>query len=253
VSWPGNLSRHSAALPTPFVIFFHASMWQNREHYYQGPYPYDFDYVFYGLWNYLNYRESPLRTWPFSLGLPYQVAVSGKPVALVLPCSSVNDEIGSFRSSADMATTLRDLEGCLFRRAGVYDPPPGIGRLALAAFSGSNSLLADFLNTPANRAHELWQNNLREIYSFDAVDGDIAGTVSAILSWAAAIGGVDMMARIYRQGDAGVLSQFLPSNARPSGPPVVATTPDGRWTLGIIPDTAWKAATAARGAALSKG
>lgn len=247
VSWPGSVAPFSAAPPTPFLVYFHAPMAQNLEAgFYHGPYPFHFDYVFYGLWNYLNYRENPLTSWPFSLGLPYQLAESEVRVVLVLPCSSAVDEIGSFTSAADMATTLNDLQATVFRRAGVYDPPPGLGRVGLGAFSGSNAFLTAFLNAPANRAHPFYLNNLREIFSFEVVDGDLAGFVSAVTSWRSTMAGDDVRAHLYRQGESSLLDSFVSPAERPAARPFITATGDGR-TLGLIPAATWRAAAAARG------
>ena len=78
-------------------------------------------------------------------------------------------------------------------------------------------------------------------------DGGISAIVTAIVSWATSMGGTDAMARLYRQGDTAVLSQFFPGSARPGPPPFVATTFDGRWTLGLIPGATWRAAAAEQG------
>lgn len=247
VSWPNSIGPWSGSIPTPFLVYFHANMGQNVPAYYTGPYPFDFDYVFYGLWNYLNYRQDPLTTYPFSLGLPYQAAVSQRSVVLVLPCSSSFDEVGSFLSAADMATTLSDLQSCMFRRAGLYDPPPGLGRAALAGFSGANGLIASFLSNPANLADSFVIDNLREVYSFEAPDYTVPALVAGLAAWAVATGAADTAARIYRQGDAPALAQLVPPWARPGPPPFVATTPDDRWTLGVLPATVWQAAAAALG------
>jgi hypothetical protein len=247
VSWPRSLAPFSAAPPTPFLVYFHATMSQNVDDgYYHGPYPFDFDYVFYGLWNYLNYRENPLTTWPFSLGLPYQVAESEARLVCVLPCSSAVDEIGTFSSAADMATTLTDLQATMFRRAGVYDPPPGIGRVGLAAFSGSNAYISTFLNNAANRADPFYLANLREIFSFEVIDSDVGALVSAVTSWRGLMVGNDIRAHLYRQGESPVLNAFVAPAEHPATRPFIASTGDGR-TLGLIPAATWRAAASSRG------
>ncbi|MFF3842587.1 hypothetical protein [Streptomyces sp. NPDC001930] len=247
VNWPTTAAPYSAAPPTPFLVYFHANMSQNAETYYLGPYPFHFDYVFYGLWNYLNYRESPLTQWPYSLGLPYQVAMSGKPVVTVLPCSHVSKEIGSFRGAADMATTLRDIQGCMFRRAGVYDPPPDLGRVALAGFSGASAFLTAFLNDPANKADPFYAHQLREVYSFDMPDNAVLGLATAITNWRASVTATDTRAAVYRQTDHVALHSYYPLAERPASGPFVTTTGDGSRTLGLIGAGYWRAAAAARG------
>ena len=247
VQWPGQISPFSAAPPTPFLVYFHAPMGQNLgAGYYHGAYPFSFDYVFYGLWNYLNYRENPFTQWPFSLGLPYQVAESEARVVLELPCSSAVDEIGSFRNAADMAVTLTDLQATMFRRAGVYDPPPGLGRVGLGAFSGSNAYLTAFLNNAENRAHWLYRDKLREVFSFEVTDGDLGGLVSALGGWRAVMAGADVRSFLYRAGESALLGGYVGPSEHPAARPFIATTADNR-TLGLIPAATWRSAASARG------
>lgn len=246
VSWPDSVPIWAGAGATPMLVYFHANMGQNFPEYYNGPYPYHFDYVFYGLWNYLNHRDSQLTKWPFSLGLPYQVAASWKPVVLVLPLSSAQQEIGSWKHADDMAITLNEIQGAMYRRAGVYDPTPGIGRMALAGFSGSTGLVAAFINDPANLAHVLMQQSLREVYAFDPPDTEIFGLAAAAANWLIASGAPDAMVRLYRQGDSPALAGFLGPLPFPQRP-FVESTPDTRVTLGLIPAATWRAAAAARG------
>lgn len=247
VCWPSSLSPFSAAPPTPFLVYFHAPMGQNvPDGFYHGPYPFHFDYVFYGLWNYLNYRENPFTQWPFSLGLPYQVAESEARLALVLPCSSAVDEIGSFASAADMAVTLADVQASMFRRAGVYDPPPGIGRVGLGGFSGSNAFIAKFLQDAANRSHPFYVNSLREIFSFDVIESDVAALVSALASWRTLMVGADLRSHVYRQGESALLNGYVSPAEQPAARPFVTTTADNR-TLGLIPAATWRAAASQRG------
>jgi hypothetical protein len=248
VSWPDSVPIWPGAGATPLLVYFHANMGHNVENgYYFGPYPYHFDYIFYGLWNYLNCRDSPLTKWPYSLGLPYQVAASGKPVVLVLPCSSAQQEVGNFRHADGMAIILREIQSAMFRRSGVYEPPD-LGRLALAGFSASTGLVAAFLNDASNRAHPLLQQNLREVYGFDPPDTEVFGFVGAVTSWMTSLGGPDAMARLYRQTESPVLSQFLAPATIPQVRPFVASTPDEKMTLGLVPAQTWRAAAAARGA-----
>jgi len=246
VSWPDSVAIWAGAGPTPMLVYFHANMGQNYPDYYNGTYPYYFDYIFYGLWNYLNYRDSQLIKWPFSLGLPYQIAASGKPVVLVLPLSSAQQEIGTWKGADDMAITLNEVQGAMYRRAGVYDAPPGIGRLAMAGFSGSSGLVAGFINDPVNRAHALMQQSLREVYAFDPPDTEIFAIAGAAAGWLIALGAPDAMVRLYRQADSPALTGFLGPMPLPARP-FVESTPDIRVTLGLIPAATWRTAAAARG------
>jgi hypothetical protein len=243
VSWPYTASRFDDSGPTGFVVFFHANMAPRQPDYYTGPYPWDFDYAFYGLWNYLNFRDNrnQLTDWPHSFGLSYQLAFTRKPAVLVLPCSSAADEIGSFSNATDMLLTLREVEASMFRRMATY-VPPGVGRVAVAGYSQSCDLVSTFLT--ANKTDAFVRNNVAEVYGIDPPVSSLPQLVTAAVGWS--VGRVDTCARIYLQGDSPALAPLIAPTVRPAGA-VIANSPDGRATIGYIPESAWVAAGQQRG------
>jgi hypothetical protein len=245
VSWPKSVSRYAAAGPVPFLVYFHANVSQNYPTYYAGAYPESFDFVYYGLWNYLNYRENPITAWPYSLGLPYQVAAAAKPTVLVLPCSNVSSEVGDFTSAESAASLLQGIAGFFYRRDGLFDTNPGVGRTALAGFSASTGLVGSFLTNPDNQQHPFVTDSLREVYLFDPPAGGLNSAVTAATGWATA-NGTDRMVRLYCQTDTSALDVVVPP-PRPSTPFVESNT-GGTWTVGLIPGPAWNHAAQQRGA-----
>ncbi len=245
VSWPWAVPRSDNAAPSPFLVYLHPNVGQNAPAFYTHPdageYPFGFDYVYFGLWRYLVYRGDPLTWDPYCKGLPTQIATSGKPAVLVLPGNKVGPEIGSMLDAGFTDALLRDLQGVMFRRAGSYAAPPGLGRTALASFSAGNLLLSQFLSAPANRQHPFWLDTLREVYFFEA-PGDVADLVAAARQW-------------QRSGTAGdkrieVFSQDVKAPYRDLAPPVpglpsVSTSADGLSTVTYAPVAAWQAALAA--------
>lgn len=252
VSWPRALPRTATAGPTPFLMYFRPTVGQNAARgYYVGPglgtYPFGWDYLFYGLWRYINYMGDPLTLDPYAKGLPYQISGAQRNVVLVLPLNRHPGELGVLLDAAWMQRILTEIQGFMFRLAGVPLAPP-LGRTALAAFSSGNSLVAQFLGNPLNQRHALYLSTLRELYMFDAPASGVSSWVAQAIRWARAGSGADKMIRVFtRRNDASY--RALLGAALPSGGPFVMDAPAGRLsTVAVLPDTAWRRASTARGA-----
>jgi hypothetical protein len=265
VSWPNAIPRTNTAGPTPFLVYFHATVGQNvLQGFYEnaalGPpprYPFNFDYVFYGLWRYMNYTgdpsaitnprgPDPLTVDPYAKGLPYQMAASGKNAVIVLPCNRFGAEAGVMTNAASMDGVLREIQSFMFRRAGTFTTP-GLGRVALGAFSAGNLLTLKFLNDQGNQTHPFYLDTLRELYMFGSFKDHTGRTavdwINAALTWANAGTSAGKMVRAY-------LEQSIPNyralvSPLPSAIPFVATS--GLFTAAVLNIAAWNAAATAAG------
>jgi hypothetical protein len=252
VSWPRALTRTATSGPTPFVVYFRPTVGPNvARGYYVGPglgaYPFGWDYLFYGLWRYVNYMGDPLTVDPYAKGLPYQMSAAERHVALVLPLNRHPGELGVFLDAAWMQRILTEIQGFMFRQAGVPVAPP-LGRVALAAFSSGNSLVARFLGHPLNQRHSLYLTAIRELYMFDAPPSGIAGWVSHAIRWSRAGSSSDKMIRVFARrahpSFPALLGAALPAEA----PFLVDSAADRSRTVAVLPETAWRRATTTRGA-----
>jgi len=256
VSWPNDVLRTATADPTPFLVYFHATVGQALpKGFYENPllgapYPFNFDYVFYGLWRYMNYNGTPagiapprdpdpLTTDPYAKGLPYQMAASGKNAVIVLPCNRAGVEVGVMTDAAAMDGILREIQSYMFRRAGIYTTP-GLGRVALAAFSAANLLTLKFLNDGQNQKHQFYQNTLQELYMFGSFKDNAGHTpvdwINSALTWAQV--GAGKMVRAYLEHPVSNLSSLVAP--LPSTIPFVATS--GLFTAAVLNIAAWHAA-----------
>jgi len=243
VSWPRALRRTIDSDPTPFLIYFHPTVGQNvGAGFYEGPdlgsYPFGWDYLFYGLWRYLNYMGDPITVDPYPKGLPYQVAASGKHAVLVLPLNKKRIEVGAFLDAASAEELLREIQAFMFRREGIYEPPE-LGRTALAAFSDGNPLVARFLGLLINQRHLFYQNILKEVYMFDAPRNSVLNWVAQAIRWARAGDGTDKMIRIYTRNNSPSHSTLL-GQSTPAVPLFVASSSNGLRTAAVLPMAAWR-------------
>lgn len=251
VSWPRNVARSAGAEPTPFLIYFRPTVGQNvRAGFYVGPglgtYPFGWDYLFYGLWRYVNYTGDPLTRDPFAKGLPYQIAASNKNAVLVLPLNKVGEELGVFLNAASIELILNKIQAFMFLRAGIAQAPP-LGRVALGAFSSGNMLATQFLSNPRNQSHPFYLNNLKELYMFDAPGNLVPTWVSQALRWAGAGSSANKMIRAYTRGNHPIYKTLLGVTTPAAGPFVVDSS-SGLRTAAVLPDAAWRSATAFSGA-----
>jgi hypothetical protein len=265
VSWPNAIPRNGTAGPTPFLVYFHATVAQNvRQGFYEvpgmGPYPFNFDYVYFGLWRYMNYTGDPAGTTnprspdpltvdPYAKGLPYQMMASGKNAVIVLPCNRFGPEAGVMMDAPAMDGVLREIQSFMFRRAGTYTTP-GLGRVALGAFSAGNLLTLTFLNKPQNQSHSFYLDTLRELYMFGSFKNGAGRNpvdwVNAALNWANAGTSAGKMVRAYLESPISNYNALV--SPLPSALPFVATS--GSFTAAVMNSGAWNAAATAAGNSL---
>jgi hypothetical protein len=273
VSWPNAISRTDISVPTPFLVYFHTTVGQNvKAGFYEVPgmvdpapppgaspktYPFNFDYVYFGLWRYMHYcgdpagtaaprNPDPLTVDPYAKGLPYQMAAAGKNAVIVLPCNRVGPQVGVMLKAAAMNAVLREIQSFMFRRAGTYTTP-GLGHVALGAFSAGNLLTLTFLNDPENQADPFYLDTLRELYMFgrfaDPAGWNPVAWVNAALAWANSGTSAGKIIRAY-------LESTIPNYSRlvsplPSTVPFVQTS--GLFTAAVLNVAAWNAAATAAG------
>jgi hypothetical protein len=209
VSWPtALLPGRSTAVP--FLVYFRPEPIPGPDRFGPffvapnlKPYPWGWDFLFYGFWNFLNYRADPLtykdERWrlgksaqrafgiketdeKFTFGLPYQIRASGKPLVLILPLPGPHT-FGEFRNPEAVLRMLEAIQGFVHNRAGI--PPPALDWVALAGFSKSNRTVSNLLRTD----HPFPKNIVREVYLFDPPadsDNDHQGNESilAAKAWA---------------------------------------------------------------------
>jgi hypothetical protein len=251
VSWPRAIARRSGAPPAPFLVYFHPTVGQNvGAGYYVGPglgtYPYGWDYLYYGLWRYLNYISDPLIGDPYCKGFPYQIAASSKNMVLVLPLNRHPGELVEFLDAGSMERILNALNAFMYRRAGVAMAPPP-GRVALGAFSSGNILVNQFLVKAANRGHPFYQNTLQELYMFDVPNETTSTWVTEALRWARSGTAAGKVIRTYTRSNHSALRSLL-DVPLPLSTPFAIDSSDGLRTVTVLPDEAWRRATSARGA-----
>jgi hypothetical protein len=242
VSCPRAVVRDAGSGPTPFLVYLHPNVGQNvGAGFYQGPYPFSWDYLFYGLWRYMNYLGDPLTIDPYAKGLPYQMSRSGKSAVIVLPCNRVGAEIGVFQDAGSVETILREIQALLFRRRGVFTAPP-LGRTAMASFSAGNGLVTQFLTNSRNRSHSFYLDTLREVYMFEAPQGLVPQWVTQALRWANAGSTQGKRVRAYTRGSSDAYRRLVAGSL--PRPPFVAESPSGFHSAAALPDAAWRRAGA---------
>ncbi len=83
---------------------------------------------------------------------------------------------------------------------------------------------------------------------FDAPGKLVPIWVSQALRWAGAGSSANKMIRAYTRGNHPIYKTLLGATPPASGPFVVDSSPGGLRTAAVLPDTAWRSATAAGGA-----
>jgi hypothetical protein len=267
VSWPTSLDRNEKADPTPNLLFLRQGNAQYDrargagpdESFFDGdglgPYPDNFDYASFGLYDDLAYVDGDLFDWPFSLGVPYQVAkafasavkllgkdkaaLSGVNAVTVHPVNSLKEDFGVIESTKQMGRILLELQSFMFRRAGVATPPVSLGKTAIASFSSGTHILARILASPDNLGETFLNDTVSAVYFLDPPWWAVKDCVAASLAWAGAASR-DKRVRFYVQNDwddLKPLKKRLPSPL-PKEPYVVNST-DNHLTLGLVSKASW--------------
>jgi hypothetical protein len=236
------------AAPAPFLIFFHAQHGQGMgaeppqgPFYMNGPHPYGWDFLYYGLYRYLVFPEDAIGDY-FAKGLPIQVRQAGRNCIVLVPQNRFGprgpaDEIIEFNDPDLVQETLEEIQVYMYFRAGRKFARPNVGRTAAAALSNGNVLLTAFLNSHPDRP--FLRNIVREIYIFDP-NGDShalnAAPVEAALAWARSDPS-DKMIRYFAQQHHPVHDRLL-GVAPPSGNFVQDGT-NPNFTGGVLSESAW--------------
>jgi hypothetical protein len=176
VSWPDGVPRDSSSVP--FVIYFRPTTAQNPQDFQGFPYPFSEPYMRFCLRNFMAYDGGPgaasvrpLGAAVFSKGIPYQLAAAGANAVTVLasPRFGNQPEFGRWMDGLFVEHILGQVAAFFARRGGFY-LPQFISRVACGCFSSGAIFLADFLES--NHSTSLYQDLLRELWVFDAVDGN---------------------------------------------------------------------------------
>ncbi len=254
VYWPDAVDTAPGAGPTPYLVYFHPTAAQNAgspDFIYSnplgGPYPFGFDFIFFGQWRYMNYIDDPLNGGdaPFWKGLPYQMVAAGKPAVVVMPLNKVETtckEIERFSSAALIEELLLEIQAFKLRRAGNFDRA-GIGHLAFASFSSGHATMTCFLFDATTRTHPLYLNTLQEIVYFDPHADDEAVTAGAInqaVFWGTKGTAASKIVRLYTQHSAAQLAGIAASmGVTVAAPPSVSASVTNRRSITCLPISSW--------------
>jgi hypothetical protein len=264
VTWPTNIVLKTDA-PPKFLLFVR----QTNSNYngagnFEGsdpelhPYPDNFDYADIGLFESLHYAAAPTwrlpsakadpLLWPYSKGVPYQVAKAGVDVVTVYPCpryygDEFAKEYGVLNNTEETGRILKELQAYMFARGGIQDAPKEIGKTAIAAYSSGNYILRRWLNDPANVAGDFLSKTVQALYfldpppdkekSFDLIND----CVSFSLAWAGDPGR-DKRVRFYQRIPWPSHNKLLGSSLPPE--PFVRNATANTRTLSVIGDASWK-------------
>jgi hypothetical protein len=206
-SWDGTL----APLPIKFLIYLRQKpqgagffeVFQNK------PYPFNWDYMMFGAYHISNYVIDPFYLHspggqPFAKGLAYQIAASGKRIALVAPLPSMEKQHGSFKEDVSFVEELlEEISGHISRRLGHYFSTVRHGRVAMATVSAGHTDLAEFLSKHIDKP--FCRDVLSELYFCDPRNGDGAvaeANVNLARTWASRGSAVKMI-RLYNSAFSG--------------------------------------------------
>jgi hypothetical protein len=242
---PGGTFASAAA--SPFLIFFHVQHGQNVRFgfYTNGPFPYGFDFLAFGLRNYLVYDGDTLRN-PFPKGFPYQIARSGKNTVLVVPqnngVNGAKEQVEGL-SAESMQELLEEIQMFVCFRRGMKFLRPNIGKTAVASMSNGCVLSSSFLEL--NKGTSFYRDIVKEVYIFDPVAGndpDITAHVSRALEWWRTGASSTKRIRLYTQ----TMSEghkHLNDGVKHTSPFVVDST-SGTFTASVTTEADWSAAGA---------
>lgn len=195
VTWPAGLT---AGSPFRFLLFMHHRIGQNKEHYLGSDYPWGHVFLELGFHRYLDFAGSPLAGYGSGKGLAFQLAASGRNVAIVLPMPhhTPDNPIGELGNGTVLEVVLQEIAAHAARRMPGAPVPPLIDRLALASFSAADLDSATFLRNAAG--YSFLRRTLREAYRFEGRNDQI--WLGAVAAWARTVPASDPpRIRIYRQ------------------------------------------------------
>ena len=240
VSWPMSLDRNDNADPTPILLFLRQGNAQYIGSFFAGdgmdPYPDNFDYASFGLYDDLAYPEIDPFNQPGSKGVPYQAAKAGAKAVTVHPVNSLREDFGVIESTKQMGRILLELQAFMFRRAGVTTSPATLGKTAIASFSSGTHILARILASPDNRGETFLNDTVNAVYFLDAPKWSVGDCVTAALAWQ---GNRNKRVRFYTQDLWDPLTKVITTKLPKE--PFVATSQDNRRTLGLVSRKTWTA------------
>lgn len=192
--------------------------------------PRGWDYLFYQIWQKLNYKSDPVIQ-PHCHGFPYQIAAARTGLALVVPLVTAADDVGDFVDPANFFRTLRLIQYEIALRLefplSIATPP--LGPIAVGAFSAGNRILKRLLDGLG-----AW-SEVSEVYMFDPPNDVGEEVIASAVKWARTIFSPTL--RLYTnttfKGVASIVS------AAPSNLPRVNKSTDGRRSVAMFTPKAW--------------
>lgn len=204
VSWPDAVPRgQSAAM---YVYFRHAprqetDMMVGKYNTSLEPYPYSFDYAYFGLLTCLWYAFRP-DVLPYSQGVPYQIEAAGKKVVTIVACptaqpSNKSTQFGDWTSADFMQSILLEIQALAAARDNIA-LPTSLGRVALGAFSSGHWHLLNLLKN--GKGHPFLTGTVKECYLFDPDNLVLPALMPHLLDWEKGVPSSAAMVRLYNHG-----------------------------------------------------
>lgn len=259
VSWPTAMAPTKALTPAPILLFIRQGNLQYKNDGIftgtdLGPYPDNFGYATFGMYDDFIYPEFDVLDFPYAKGVPYQVAKSKAQAVTVHPVNQLTDvlhqDFGVMGSTEQTAAILLDLQAFMFFRAGVQAAPKTIGTTVIASFSSGAYVVAGWLNNADNLAGPFLTDTVSAVYFLAPADGAVTESVQAAVGWAKAPR-VDKRVRFYSQKLWPILQTWIgaPIPAHTTDPvdTFVMNTSDGR-TLAVVSPKGWTFLITAAGA-----
>jgi hypothetical protein len=204
VSWPDAVPRDR---PAPMYVYYrHAprqetDMMVGKYNTSLEPYPYSFDYAYFGLLTCLWYSFRP-DVLPYSQGVPYQIEAAGKKVVTIVACPTArpnnkSTQFGDWTSADFMQSILLEIQALAAAGDNVA-PPASLGRVALGAFSSGHWHLLNLLKSGAG--HPFLTGTVKECYLFDPDNLVLPALMPHLLDWEKGVPSGEAMIRLYNHG-----------------------------------------------------
>jgi hypothetical protein len=265
VSWPDDVPRDQ---PAPMLVYYRHTPAQETDFLYGKfdnpslePYPFSFDYAYFGLLTTLWYENSPdehkqysqgvadqqdsqeMTDQQYSQGVAYQVEAAGKKVVTVVACpiatpNKGSTQFGEWTSPDFMESVLLEIQA-LAAVSGTPSlaPPSELGRVAIAAFSSAHWHMSQLLIRPG---HPFLTQTVKECYLIDPKEDVLREIVPRLLAWEANVERVapgQARIRLYNS-DWFPQQKDLIANLPPKTPFITAST-SGRRTVAIATNVDW--------------
>jgi len=253
VSWPDDVPRDQ---PAPMLVYYRHTPRQETDLQFGKfenpslePYPFSFDYAYFGLLTTLWYEKSPDEYLQYSQGVPYQVEAAGKKVVTVVACPKATPNAGSTQfgewTSPDfMQSILLEIQA-LAAVTGTpsVEPPSELGRVAVAAFSSAHWHMSKLLIRPG---HPFLTETVKECYLLDPKEDVLQEIMPRLQDWESNVEKVAPgQARIRLYNSDWFPQQRLLVPQLPKTTPFVASSVTGRRTVAIAKDVDWGRSVAA--------